>query len=97
MAHKSRRQLFRMNVREIRASSQDDVEDEYHLDGRVGLDFGKEFHEFFFVRDKTSLARVQMTLQKQSSDGRFRGPLPSGVLWYSLSSLGAYSTWEGDT
>ena len=62
MVHKSGRQFFGMNVREIRTSSQDDAEDGYYLDGHVMLNFGKEFYELSFVRAKTSLARVQRTL-----------------------------------
>ena len=49
-------------MRGIRISLQDDTEDGYNLDGRMILNFGKEFHEMSFVRAKTSLARVQRTL-----------------------------------
>ena len=30
------------------------------------------------------------------NDERRRGSPPGGVLWYSLGSMGTYSTWEGD-
>ena len=62
MVHKSGRQYFGMNVREIRTSLQDDVKDGYNLDGREILNFGKEFFRLSIVRAKTSVARVQATL-----------------------------------
>ena len=46
MAHKSGKKFFGTDVREIRTSSQDDVEDAkngYSLDGREISNFGKEF------------------------------------------------------
>ena len=62
MAHKSGRQFFGMDVRGIRTSLQDDAMDGCNLEGREISNFGKEFYEFSFVRAKTSLARVQLTL-----------------------------------
>ena len=40
MAHKSGRQLFGMDVREIRTSLQDEAEDGYNLDGGDISNFG---------------------------------------------------------
>ena len=40
MAHKSGRQLFGMDVREIRTSLQDDAGDGYNLDGYETLNVG---------------------------------------------------------
>ena len=40
MAHESGRQLFGMDVREIRISLRDDAEDGYNLDGREISNFG---------------------------------------------------------
>ena len=51
-----------MDVREMRASLQDDAKDGYNLDGLEILNFGKEFFKLSFVRAKTSVARVQLTL-----------------------------------
>ena len=62
MVHKSGRQFFGMNMREIRTSSQDDAEDGYYHDECGILNFGKEFYKLSFVRAKTSVARVQATL-----------------------------------
>ena len=50
MTHKSGRQFFGMDVKEIRISSQDDTEGGYNLDGRIILNPGKKFHELSFVR-----------------------------------------------
>ena len=62
VAHKSGTQLYGMDVRGIRTSSQDDAEDGYSLDERVNLKFGKEFHELSFVCAKTLLEGVQLAL-----------------------------------
>ena len=62
MAHKSGRQFFGIDERGIRTSLQDNTEDRYNLDERVILKFGKEFQKLYFVRVKTLLARVQLTL-----------------------------------
>ena len=51
-----------MDLRGIRNSSQDDAEDEYNLDGREILKFGKGLNKLSFVRAKTSNARMQLTL-----------------------------------
>ena len=51
-----------MDVREIRTSLQNDAKDGYKLDGREILNFGKEFFTLSFVRAKSSVARVQLTL-----------------------------------
>ena len=80
MAHKFWRQLFGMNVRGIKTSSQDDAKEVYKLDGRDILNFGKKSYKLNFVRAETSLAKVQLTLSKQANDGRrYRSP-PGGVL-----------------
>ena len=62
MVHKSGRQFFGMNVREIRTSLQDDTKDGYCHEGHKDLNFGKEFFKLSIVRAKTSVARVQLTL-----------------------------------
>ncbi|CCU79294.1 Avra10-like protein [Blumeria hordei DH14] len=62
VAHKSGRQFFETDVRGIGTSLQDDAEDGYNLNGRVILNFGKEFYELSFLRAKTSVARVLRTL-----------------------------------
>ena len=59
MAHKSGRQLFEMDVREVRTNSQDDAMEGYNFDGP---EFWQEFYESSFVCAKNSLARVQLTL-----------------------------------
>ena len=51
-----------MDVRGIRTSLQDDAKEGYILDGREISNFGKEIYELGFVRAKTSLAGVQLTL-----------------------------------
>ena len=71
--------------------------DGYILDGREILNNGKEFYEFGFVRARTSLARVKLTLKTQANAGKCCGPSRGGVFWYGLSSLGTSSTWEGGT
>ena len=48
------------------------------------------------MRATSSVARVQLTEQKQAKGGSCCGPPSGGVLWYSLSSLGTYSILEGD-
>ena len=62
MAHKSGRQLFGMYVRGIRTSLQDDAKEGYNLDGREFSNFGKEFYGLGFLRAKTSVVRLQLTL-----------------------------------
>ena len=63
MAHKSGRQLFGMNVREIRTSSSDEAEDGYNLDGFEISYFGKELFKLkSFVRARSPISRVQLTL-----------------------------------
>ena len=62
MVHKSGRQFFGMNVREIRTSLQDDAKDGYDIVGREILNVGKEIFKLSFVCAKTSVARVQETL-----------------------------------
>ena len=97
VTHISGRQFFGMEVRGVRTSLQDDTEDRYDLDGRVILNFGKQFYKLkSIVCAKPSIARVQLTPEEQANDGRCAGPPPDGVLWYSLSSLDTYSTLEGD-
>ena len=63
MAHKSGRQFFGMDVREIRTSLQDEAEVAYNLDGCEISYFGKELFKLkSFVRTRSSIARVQLTL-----------------------------------
>ena len=64
MVHKSGRKFFGMNVRAIRTSLQDDAKDGYNLDRLEILNSGKEFFKLSFVRAESSVARVQLTLQK---------------------------------
>ena len=84
-------------MRGIITSSQNGAEDGYSLVGREISNFGKEFYKLSFVRAKASVARVRLTLQTQVNNGMRRGSPPGVFLWYSLSSLDTYSTWEGDT
>ena len=51
-----------MDVREIRASSQDDAKEGYNFNGRELLNLGKNLHELSFLCAKTSLVGVQLTL-----------------------------------
>ena len=52
-----------MDVREIRTSLQDEAEDGYNLDGCEISYFGKELFKLkSFVRTRSSIARVQLTL-----------------------------------
>ena len=63
VAHKSGRQLFGIDIRKIRTSLQDDAEDGYNLDGCEISYFGKELFKLkSFVRTRSSIARVQLTL-----------------------------------
>ena len=50
-------------MRGIRKSLENDAKDGYVLSGHVFLIVGKEFHKLSFVGAKTSLERVQLTLQ----------------------------------
>ena len=49
MAHESGGQIFGMDDKGIRTSSQDDAENGYNIHGREILNFGKELYELSFV------------------------------------------------
>ena len=84
-------------MRDIRTSLQDDTEEGYKPERCEISNFGKEIHTSkSIVRANTSIAMVQLRLQKRANDGRCRGPPHGGRLRYDLSSLATYSTWEGD-
>ena len=78
-----------MDERGIRTSSQDNSEDIYNFDRCEISNLGNEICTLeSIVRAKLSITRVQLTLQTKADD--------VDVLWYSLGSLGTYSTLEGD-
>ena len=79
MAHKPGRQFFGAEVIGIRTSSRDDAKEGYNLEGREILKSGMEFYGLGFVRAKTLLARVQLTLRIQVNDGRCCDPPPGSV------------------
>ena len=63
MAHKSRSQLFGMDMRETETERQDDAEDGYNLDVCETLNFGWEIFKLkSIVCARSSIASVQLTL-----------------------------------
>ena len=102
VAHKSGRQFFETDVRGIGTSLQDDAEDGYNLDWRAIFNFGRVLQielcarQYFACESAVDTIKTSRRWKVLWSGSWCCGPAPCGVLRYSLSSLGTYSTWEGD-
>ena len=92
VTYRFRRQLFGMDVREIRTSSQDDAKD-----GCGISNFGKKFYKLSFVGAPEFRRRdCRQHLKTKVIEVSYRGPPRGSCLRHSLSSLGTHSTWLRD-